>query len=210
MQVMNNPYLEECPDFSGDAYQAQRQRLVAAGMSETDAIDFLKSSWTAVNDEAKERWDQLRHEHQLAEAEEARLAGEAQALKEAAEREERDAQVAEDRKKNRAKFIPVEVGAKMPNIDPIYFTAAYMAKLRKGEYQELWLTTPQGMRLLVEVAWDFDRSPSMVFVHRRGRASKGGGFGRTKAVERPREGRRPLVGGFSQRPYPSHQGYEGG
>ncbi|TEB18423.1 hypothetical protein FA13DRAFT_1483343 [Coprinellus micaceus] len=150
MQVMNNPYLEECPDFSGDAYQAQRQRLVAAGMSETDAIDFLKSSWTAVNDEAKERWDQLRHEHQLAEAEEARLAGEAQALKEAAEREERDAQVAEDRKKNRAKFIPVEVGAKMPNIDPIYFTAAYMAKLRKGEYQELWLTTPQGMRYLLK------------------------------------------------------------
>ncbi|TEB30837.1 hypothetical protein FA13DRAFT_498651 [Coprinellus micaceus] len=86
----------------------------------------------------------------MAEAEEARLAAEAEALREAAEREERDAQVAEDRKKNRAKFVPVEVGTKMPSIDPVYFTTAYMSKLRKGEYQELWLTTPQGMRYLLK------------------------------------------------------------
>ncbi|KAJ3493576.1 hypothetical protein NMY22_g20192 [Coprinellus aureogranulatus] len=148
MQLANNPHLEECPDFSTEAYQAQRETLVGTGMAQDAAIAFLKATWVTTNNQAKERWDQLLQERHEADEAEARRAADALAAKQALEKAEREAMLAEEKKKNRAKFVPVAAGVGMPVIDPVYFTAAYMTKLRKGEFQELWLTTPQGMRYL--------------------------------------------------------------
>ncbi|EPT04065.1 hypothetical protein FOMPIDRAFT_87541 [Fomitopsis schrenkii] len=69
---VQDPSSEICPDFSGPAYAAIRQRMVErAGMTEEEVTQALKDGWQAEHDQKVQRWE-VQQQNALAAAEGAR------------------------------------------------------------------------------------------------------------------------------------------
>ncbi|KAF6740965.1 hypothetical protein DFP72DRAFT_1123256 [Ephemerocybe angulata] len=148
--IANNPHHDSCPDYTLDVFQTLRKTFVDKGLTEGEAVNTLKGSWEAQNAIAKARWDQQEIERLEIEAEEARRAEEAAQLRKAAELEEAEAALKEERKKNRAKYLPVSAGVGMPDRPTVRFPSSVLQKLRKGDYVDLWYATDAGLTAMLQ------------------------------------------------------------
>ncbi|KAJ2913980.1 hypothetical protein MD484_g6435, partial [Candolleomyces efflorescens] len=146
--LVNNPNLEKCPDYSLRVYDGMRQSLQDKGMTELEALDFLKVSWETSNNAARQQWEAQLAEAQAIAAEEARLAKEAEDLRVAAEKEEAEVARREELKKNKEKYLPVLVGEMMPHRPPVSLTPGLMQRLKKVEFLDLWYCTDEGLKAM--------------------------------------------------------------
>lgn len=55
---MNNPYLQECPDYTTDTYAAEWDELITTGLTVELATSLLQKLWKKSNDTAKLCWDE--------------------------------------------------------------------------------------------------------------------------------------------------------
>ncbi|RXW18937.1 hypothetical protein EST38_g6914 [Candolleomyces aberdarensis] len=143
--IVNDPYLEACPDFASDVYQVTRQPLVDKGLSDEDAAAILRTSWEASNALAKQRWQQQIDDRAAADAAAATAAKETEERRIATAREESEAVLKEEKRKNRAKYMPIQEGVGMPDRPMVELPYAVMQKFKKAEYVELWYTSDQGI-----------------------------------------------------------------
>ncbi|KAF8960393.1 hypothetical protein BDZ97DRAFT_1639729, partial [Flammula alnicola] len=104
------PHLLTCPDYSLDAYSLARAKLVSGTVTEEMAIQQLALAWSAGNNADKAAWIQA-VELERAEADERdRIAKEAEDALVAAKIQEQDDILKEDKKQNKAKYLPLTKG----------------------------------------------------------------------------------------------------
>ncbi|KAH9477082.1 hypothetical protein JR316_0010998 [Psilocybe cubensis] len=139
-----DPRRAACPDYSSEAYAACRNTLIQGGMEEAAAVEFLVKMWETQNVADIAIWDAREAERQAATAENDRIRREAEAAAEAMRVQEIEAADKEERKKNRAKFLPIGDG-RVPDTMPIIVPAAITAKLRAGHRVDLWHYTNAGL-----------------------------------------------------------------
>ncbi|KAI5999103.1 hypothetical protein EDD15DRAFT_2400864 [Pisolithus albus] len=141
---MNDPNLAVCPDFSSDDFAEARLQLTSNTVDDGQAARILATLWDIQNAKDIRRWNAHREEEdQMARALAEQEAEEA-AQKQCRLREEAEAALMEERKKNKAKYAPV------PDIEvplgPVNIPAPYTTrKLKKGEYCELYFFTNDGL-----------------------------------------------------------------
>ncbi|KAJ3499341.1 hypothetical protein NMY22_g19520 [Coprinellus aureogranulatus] len=128
--LVSDPNLDVCPDFSSEEYQAARLaiRSLNEGITAEQAAASLADAWKAQNDVAKQRWQQQVNNLREKEADDARRAKEAEDKCIAAEREELEAAEKEDRRKNRAKHLPIQQMKKMEYVAMWHFTDEGLSK----------------------------------------------------------------------------------
>ncbi|KAI5981748.1 hypothetical protein EDD15DRAFT_2182644 [Pisolithus albus] len=118
---MNDPNLAVRPDFSSDDFAEARLQLTSDTVDDGQAARILATLWDIQNAKDIRRWNAHREEEdQMARALAEQEAEEA-AQKQRRLREEAEAALAEERKKNKAKYAP------------------------KGEYCELYFFTNDGL-----------------------------------------------------------------
>ncbi|KAG6326162.1 hypothetical protein ID866_12927, partial [Astraeus odoratus] len=146
-----NPHDAAQPDFTSEAHAASRLSLMNSGLTEEQAIAALANLWLINNEQERAAWDRsLAEEYRV--AEDAR-----QAAAEAEERQrlqslaDKEAALADERKKHKSKYTPVP-NAKVP-LEPICLPARYALKqMESGGYVELFYFTNQGIADTEEVA----------------------------------------------------------
>ncbi|KAG9224275.1 hypothetical protein CCMSSC00406_0004774 [Pleurotus cornucopiae] len=143
-RIAIDPNALQCPDYASDPFAGVRQLLIDAGLTQDQSIHQLTTIWTASNNVNKLRWqEQLNADAKV--ENHARIEHE-DTDHERQEREEREkAQVvAEERCRNRVKYIPVPL-RDIPSV-PITLLSPYAEnKLAKGLYVELWYYTNAGL-----------------------------------------------------------------
>ncbi|KAG6810140.1 hypothetical protein H0H92_013148 [Tricholoma furcatifolium] len=138
------PHDAICPNFASDDYVGARIGLISDTVNNNAAVALLKRSWKAANTAEKAIWDwQDAADKDAAEA----AVRQEQALQQEEverRRHETDAALAEERKKNRVKYVELsETPSPItpPEILPTYATS----RLQKGQYIELWYFTNEGI-----------------------------------------------------------------
>ncbi|KAI5987014.1 hypothetical protein EDD15DRAFT_2139280, partial [Pisolithus albus] len=132
------------PDFSSEEFADARLQLTNDTVNEDQAARILGTLWDIQNTKDVQRWNARKEE----EAQIARdLADQAAAelvQKQCRLRDEEDAALAEEHKKNKAKYAPVP-DVEVPH-GPVNIPAPYAThKLKKGEYCELYFFTNAGL-----------------------------------------------------------------
>ncbi|KAI6094262.1 hypothetical protein EV401DRAFT_1818148, partial [Pisolithus croceorrhizus] len=141
---MEDPNLAIRPDFTSEDFADACLQLTNNVVDDEQASRILGTLWDIQNAKDIQRWNARRNE----EAQIARDCAE-QATEELAQQqrhmcEEEEAVLAEEHKKNKAKYAPVpdvEVPSGPVNIPAPYATC----KLKKGEYCELYFFTNAGL-----------------------------------------------------------------
>ncbi|KAG2074845.1 hypothetical protein BDR04DRAFT_1006988 [Suillus decipiens] len=140
--MLDNPNEAIFPDFMTIKYAMARARLIVRGVTNEEAA--AEAIWTFNNDTAKDAW---------AEQVEVELRQAQEAWRVAAEQEQEQQQVLDDKlmavrkeehKKNKAKFIPVST-VKILTIPVIIPSHYAVCKLKTGDYCELYYFTNKGL-----------------------------------------------------------------
>lgn len=139
-----NPHDAQAPDYASVIYDATRARLITPQLDNAAAIGLLGAIWTAENDAQRAAWDA-----QIAERDAADAARQLDALNDAAAAaallaEEAAATLAEDRKKNRAKYIAAP-NVPFSHLSPVLISPAVRLRLEAGKQLELWHFTRHGL-----------------------------------------------------------------
>ncbi|KAI5984449.1 hypothetical protein EDD15DRAFT_2480468, partial [Pisolithus albus] len=141
---MNDPNLAVRPDFSSDDFAEARLQLTSDTVDDGQAARILATLWDIQNAKDIRRWNAHREEEDQMVRALAEQEAEEAAQKQRRLCEEAEAALAEERKKNKAKYAPVpdiEVPSGPVNIPAPYATR----KLKKGEYCELYFFTNDGL-----------------------------------------------------------------
>ena len=143
--LLDNPNNAILPDFSTQEHEAARARLIDNGVTDDiQAAGVLATLWTLSNDAAKDIWAE-----QIREADRAVALAQEQAAEEERQhqltlRDEQEAALKEEQKKNKSKFVPVST-AKVPS-HPVIIPSHYaVRKLKAGDYVELHYFTNKGL-----------------------------------------------------------------
>jgi len=137
---MENPNQVVPPDYSTDDFVAEREPFINAGLTEQQASDALRNLWTVRNNRDKAVWQ--RRQEEAAEADEAERDRQ-ELLRQ--QQEDEDAQVLrEERKKNKAKFVPIP---NRPVTSELLVLPSLVAvrKLKNHQFCELWYFTNAGL-----------------------------------------------------------------
>ncbi|KAI6003021.1 hypothetical protein EDD15DRAFT_2541262, partial [Pisolithus albus] len=140
----DDPSLAVRPDFSSEEFADARLQLTNDTVNEDQAARILGTLWDIQNTKDVQRWNARKEEEaqiarDLADQVAAELAQKQRRL-----RDEEDAALAEERKKNKAKYAPVP-DVEVPH-GPVNIPAPYATrKLKKGEYCELYFFTNAGL-----------------------------------------------------------------
>jgi len=146
-----NPHEAVRPDFTSDQHADARHTLTDTGVPEDLAATALLRLWTIDNERDKTEWDRVIAEEAREEEAARHLAAAAEEVLLQQDQAEKDAALAEERKKHKLKFIPVP-NAKAPG-DLICLPAKYMLKqMESRNYVKLFYFTNQGISDAEEVA----------------------------------------------------------
>ncbi|KAG5638381.1 hypothetical protein DXG03_004147, partial [Asterophora parasitica] len=130
-RILVNPNEVTCPDFALPDWAAARGALISGTLDDATAIIRLTESWNANNFAEKAMWAR-----QLAQEERDRIEAKL-------EQEQRDEEM-EDRKKHSTKYTPISENPP-PDTMPIFVSPYALARLRKGQYVEMWYFTNDGI-----------------------------------------------------------------
>ncbi|KAG6825251.1 hypothetical protein H0H92_004282 [Tricholoma furcatifolium] len=132
------------PDFASEDYADARTALISADIDNDGAVAMLTKAWDAGNAAEKAIWArQVRADEEEAEAA-ARQAIDIQDQEDTQRRHEAETANAEERKKNRTKYI--ELSEAPPPITPPEILPTYATtRLQKGQYVEMWYFTNEGI-----------------------------------------------------------------
>jgi len=133
-----------CPDHTSDDFTTLRAALVNPTRTNDEAVQLLNTIWVAKNDAEKVVWQQQLADDAAINAEAERLSREADAARTEAQRLEDEATEKEERKKNKAKYLPI-LDRPPPEGPATDTSPAVMRKLQKGEYVHLWHFTNEGL-----------------------------------------------------------------
>ena len=133
-----------CPDHTSDEFTTLRTALVNPTRTNDEAVQLLNTIWAAKNDAEKVAWQQQLTADEATKAEAERLVKEAETAVTEAQRLEDEAIEKEERKKNKAKYLPI-LDRPPPEGPATDTSPAVMRKLQKGEYVHLWHFTNKGL-----------------------------------------------------------------
>ena len=133
-----------CPDHTSDEFTTLRTALVNPTRTNDEAVQLLNTIWAAKNDAEKVAWQQQLTADEATKAEAERLVKEAETAVTEAQRLEDEAIEKEERKKNKAKYLPI-LDRPPPEGPATDTSPAVMRKLQKGEYVHLWHFTNEGL-----------------------------------------------------------------
>ncbi|KAI6094614.1 hypothetical protein F5141DRAFT_976831, partial [Pisolithus sp. B1] len=142
---MEDPNLAVCPDFSSEKFSDACLQLTNNVVDDEQVSRILGTLWDIQKAKDIQRWNILECGFTFQQDKDAQMAQDLaeQAAEELAQYEE-EARIAEEHKKNKAKYAPipdVEVLSGPVNIPAPYATC----KLKKGEYCELYFFTNVGL-----------------------------------------------------------------
>ncbi|KAI6100758.1 hypothetical protein EDD16DRAFT_1490657 [Pisolithus croceorrhizus] len=140
---MEDPNLAITPDFTSEDFADACLQLTNNVVNDEQALRILGTLWDIQNAKDIQRWNAHRNEAQIA-RDCAEQAAEELAQQQHCMCEEEEAILAEEHKKNKAKYAPVpdmEVPSGPVNIPAPYATC----KLKKGEYCKLYFFTNAGL-----------------------------------------------------------------
>ena len=146
-----NPHDAVLPDFASDKHADACLALTDTGLLEDQAIAMLSRLWTLNNEKEKLQWDLLTAEEARAAEEVRQLTEMVEALLRQQDQADKEAALAEERKKHKNKFVPVP-NTKVP-LKPVALPAKYALKqMENRNYIELYYFTNQGIADAKEVA----------------------------------------------------------
>ncbi|KAF9522735.1 hypothetical protein CPB83DRAFT_740913, partial [Crepidotus variabilis] len=146
----HNPHNDTCPDYTAPVFQPARDQLTASNtnLSEALAAETLQNLWEATNIANKSLWDREIEDETaaaaVAAAAEAQEAREAEELELVKAREDADATLREDMKKNRAKYLTIR-DRMVPTVLPMPASKSVVKKLANCQYFYLWHFTNAGL-----------------------------------------------------------------
>ncbi|KAI6041898.1 hypothetical protein EDC04DRAFT_2867004 [Pisolithus marmoratus] len=141
---MEDPNLAIRPDFTSEEFLDAHLQLTNDIVDDEQAARLLRSLWDIQHAKDVQRWDAQKDEEAQEARDLAKQATEELAQQQHRLRDEEEAMLAEERKKNKAKYAPVpdvEVPSGPVNIPALYTTR----KRKKGEYCELYFFTNMGL-----------------------------------------------------------------
>ncbi|KAG6839340.1 hypothetical protein C0991_003456 [Blastosporella zonata] len=151
-RLLANPNEATCPNFASANYEEAREAMITDTVDNEVAVAQMVATWTATNNVDKRIWArQLQADLALAKETE-HIARETQDREVTLRPHENETVVAEERKRNKAKYQDISKEAPpitTPKILPAYTTT----RLHKGQYVELWYFTNKGM------AWGINVGP---------------------------------------------------
>jgi hypothetical protein len=106
-RLSSDPSLELCPDFASLDFHASRAPLLSPTVDDTQAAATLHTIWTASNATLRIQWQRQLDADLVLLAEQQRLTTEAAERQRQTSELEENAMLAEERKKNRLKHIPI-------------------------------------------------------------------------------------------------------
>ncbi|KAG6825455.1 hypothetical protein H0H92_003650 [Tricholoma furcatifolium] len=132
------------PDFASDDFAEARVALISDTIDNDGAVALLQKSWDAANAAEKAMWErQIRADIEASDAA-VRQDQDLRQREEEQRRHEAETALAEERKKNRVKYI--ELSEAPPPITPPEILPTYAtSRLQKGQYVELWYFTNEGI-----------------------------------------------------------------
>jgi len=146
-----NPHEAVRPDFTSDQHADACRTLSDTGVPENLAAAALLHLWTIDNEREKTEWDRITAQEVREEEEARHLAAAAKEILLQQDQAEKEAALAEERKKHKTKFIPVPKAKALVNL--ICLPAKYVLKqMESGGYVELFYFTNQGISDAEEVA----------------------------------------------------------
>lgn len=143
----SDPSMAICPDFSSSDYQEDRQSVMdlGEGITAEQAAVSLTKAWKIQNEREKQRWQQRIEAQAATDAEAARIAQEDNERRTAAEREEQEAADKEDRRKNRVKHLPIQVGVGLPERPLTTICSSSYQAMKRMEYVGIGPFTNRGI-----------------------------------------------------------------
>ena len=135
-----DPNLQEAPDFASEAYADARARLTANGMSNADALAFLKDTWKQTHDALVAQWNAQVHADEVTREAEEALAREAEEAVQAAELAERL-----EAEKKKPKFPPLNANLCIEDVLTPQVSTQVTRKLAAHEYVPIYYFTAQGL-----------------------------------------------------------------
>ena len=137
---MDDPNVAVAPDYTTNDFDEERQPFVDLGLTVQQAAEALKSLWTVHNNRDKALWQQ---KQQDAAAMQEAARERAEQLK--AQQEEEELQFLKDeRKKNKAKFVPI-LDRPVSSRPLIFPSLVAIRKIKNHQFCELWYFTNTGL-----------------------------------------------------------------
>jgi len=150
-----DPFLEDEPDFTSEAFAAARQILIDAGIPQETAVQATRDSWVAHRQIRHIAWVQARQEEEAGHAEAERRRTEEEEARRREEEEERarnppnpgraiSARAIDDDDAPAVKLPAYPMGIGVPPEETLRPSEFARQKLIKREYTELWYFTREG------------------------------------------------------------------
>ncbi|KAI6016681.1 hypothetical protein PISMIDRAFT_84510, partial [Pisolithus microcarpus 441] len=141
---MNDPNLAIRPNFLSEDFAEACLQLTSDTVNNNQVARILRTLWDIQNTKEIQRWNMCREEEDQMARDLAIQEAEESALRQCHLCEEMEAALAEECRKNKAKYVPV-LDVKVPS-GPVNIPAPYMTcKLKKGEYCKLYFFTNDGL-----------------------------------------------------------------
>jgi hypothetical protein len=154
MPLLIDPSSLRCPDFTQDIYMLARANLRNEQVDDAMAAATLAIMWTTINATEQAQYQlQVQEETARIEACQQEADG-ALALRAIEEAKEKEEQKKDERRRNKAKYLPVPQRG-IPTQSPVIPSAVATHKLDRGDYVPLWYFTNKGIE-------DASRSFSLV------------------------------------------------
>jgi hypothetical protein len=154
MPLLIDPSSLRCPDFTQDIYMLARANLRNEQVDDAMAAATLAIMWTTINATDQAQYQlQVQEETVQIEACQQEADG-ALALRAIEEAKEKEEQKKDERRRNKAKYLPVPQRG-IPTQSPVIPSAVATRKLDRGDYVPLWYFTNKGIE-------DASRSFSLV------------------------------------------------
>jgi hypothetical protein len=145
-RLSSDPTLELCPNFASVDFHASRAPLLSPTVDDAQAAVTLHTIWTASNATLRVQWQRQLDADLALLTEQQRLATEATERQRQVLELEESAILAEERKKNRLKHIPIPQRPRPPRTTADVLVNEFaLRKLDRGQYVELYYWTNKGL-----------------------------------------------------------------
>jgi hypothetical protein len=145
-RLSSDPSLDPCPDFTLVDFHASRAPLLTPLVDDAQAAVILHTIWTASNATLRVQWKRQIDADLALLTEQQRLMTEAAKRQRQALELEESAILAEERKKNRLKYIPIPQRPRPPRATADVLVNEFaLRKLDRGQYVELYYWTNKGL-----------------------------------------------------------------
>ena len=143
-RFLSDPALLECPDYALAIFAASQAPFINPNVTEAQAIQLLKDSWTAGNEADKVSWQLQIDEDEAAQLLQLCIQSKADDLRAQAEVHEAETLRKDELKRNKSKYLPIP-DRDVPTVASVIASSYAVRKMEKGLYVKLWYYTNAGL-----------------------------------------------------------------